>query len=487
MGKRNTTELERSNRVAMLAHFIDVLIMLVFILLQTASGMADGNYLLIMTVLGLSPVIAEYIFWKRNHETQAIKHLVAMGFALFYTITLFTAANGLVYTFVIPMILIVTVFNDTRYMILINIGTVLESLAVAVIGSRTGLFGYSGLDNAIIQVVIMILIAIYAYLSASTLKKNNLQKLKSVEDAQNQTQAVLDNLSALSAKLKDGIADIHVGVTHLNETTLHTREAMQEVSSGAADTANAVQSQIQQTRTIQGRVDQIGSSAADITDRMQQTYETLQQANHEMEHLLETTDFSVQNGETVALKLEALNRHMEEMNTIVDLIKGITSQTSLLALNASIEAARAGEAGRGFSVVATEISGMAARTKEATQQITDLIVNVTSAIQEVVTVARQMIDGINEEKLLTSSTAESFHVIQTNTDAVREHVVDLAHHVMELKQSNQEIVDSTQTISAISEQVTAHASETLQTEEKNISVLEKIEQRMQELVQLTES
>lgn len=80
---------------------------------------------------------------------------------------------------------------------------------------------------------------------------------------------------------------------------------------------------------------------------------------------------------------------MAEMNSIVELISGITSQTSLLSLNASIEAARAGEAGKGFAVVATEISGMATQTQDATEQITALINNVSGAISEVVEVIHQ--------------------------------------------------------------------------------------------------
>lgn len=98
------------------------------------------------------------------------------------------------------------------------------------------------------------------------------------------------------------------------------------------------------------------------------------------------------------------------MHSIVELISGITSQTSLLALNASIEAARAGEAGRGFSVVATEISGMATQTKEATVHITELIENISNAISEVVSVVREMIGAINEEKQSTENTANNFRI-----------------------------------------------------------------------------
>ena len=106
---------------------------------------------------------------------------------------------------------------------------------------------------------------------------------------------------------------------------------------------------------------------------------------------------------------------MQEMHSIVEIISKIANQTSLLALNASIEAARAGEAGRGFSVVAKEISGMATQTKDATGNIAELIQNVSGAIGEVVTVIRQMIDGIGSQREGTMRAADSFTAIASDS------------------------------------------------------------------------
>lgn len=72
-------------------------------------------------------------------------------------------------------------------------------------------------------------------------------------------------------------------------------------------------------------------------------------------------------------KMKVLTEYTNKMNTIIETITSIANSTGMLALNASIEAARAGEAGRGFSVVATEISGLASQTKDATVNITELI------------------------------------------------------------------------------------------------------------------
>lgn len=141
-----------------------------------------------------------------------------------------------------------------------------------------------------------------------------------------------------------------------------------------------------------------------------------------------------------------------------------------------------GEAGKGFAVVATEISGMATQTKEATVNITELIQNVSSAISEVVGEIRQMIAGINEEKQGASNTADSFLAIEKNTFAIQEHVKKLAAEINELKEANSVIVASIQTISAVSEEVSAHASETMEADEENSTRLNDMKDTMQGLL-----
>ena len=220
---------------------------------------------------------------------------------------------------------------------------------------------------------------------------------------------------------------------------------------------------------------------------MEQTLQTLEGGNKDVRALVEMVDASVQNGADVAEKLGTLDKYMEEMHSIVELIGGITSQTSLLALNASIEAARAGDAGKGFAVVASEITGMASQTKEATVKITELIQNVTSAINEVVTVIQQMIDGINQEKESAKNTANSFSSIQENTLSIQSGIQNLTVSTSELKDANQVISDSVQTLSAISEELTAHAHETLEAENKNTDILDTIASKMQELVIFTQN
>lgn len=197
MDKKITSDLERNNKTVMIAHVIDVTVITILCVLQAYSGSLDQMYALIAVLLGFIPVAAEFAFWKKNHETLVIKHLAACGFGIFYLFILLTATNHMVFVFVIPMILVATLYNDVRYSLLINTMIVLENAGIVIAGANTGKFGYAGRDSAVIQIVIMILITLYSIFAARTMTKNMNQKVEKVTEAQNKTELVLNDISQI--------------------------------------------------------------------------------------------------------------------------------------------------------------------------------------------------------------------------------------------------------------------------------------------------
>ena len=100
---KEISELTRSNRIAMLSHISTVTVMVFFMIWESVRGQLSPVYMTIATVVGVIPLIGEVICWKGNTEHAMIKHLVSYGFALFYTICLFTSPTNLIYVFVIRL------------------------------------------------------------------------------------------------------------------------------------------------------------------------------------------------------------------------------------------------------------------------------------------------------------------------------------------------------------------------------------------------
>ncbi len=108
----------------------------------------------------------------------------------------------------------------------------------------------------------------------------------------------------------------------------------------------------------------------------------------------------------VAKAIDSLSNVTSGINTFVSMIKGISEQTNLLALNAAIEAARAGEQGRGFAVVADEVRTLAQRSAEATSEISNLIDQVNNEMSDVVK-GIGLVNDKSSEIMENSSSIES--------------------------------------------------------------------------------
>ncbi len=156
-----------------------------------------------------------------------------------------------------------------------------------------------------------------------------------------------------------------VGLERQSEETEQLATAMTEMTAIAQEVANSA------TRAADAAADAI--HAAD--DGQQIVCSTINCINELAQDIDEAAEV-----------IKQLELDVENISSILDVIRGIADQTNLLALNAAIEAARAGEQGRGFAVVADEVRTLASRTQESTQEIQGMIENLQQRSHNAVSV-----------------------------------------------------------------------------------------------------
>lgn len=472
--KENDYELAKANAVAMNCHCLVCSIMSVAYFVEFLKGDRTLLYVLVTIVLAMAPVAGEFISYKKMHDTKMIKHFVGIGYAILYTFVMFTTNNHFTFVYVIPMLIAITVYNDFKYSLPIEVGVVIVNVIQLALFFKRGIYTKADMASVGIQFFVIVLICGIQLYTSMVTERLNQWKLAEIKAEHEKTEELLMRIMDTSDKMTQQIAESAQKTASLGESMQAMKESMEEVNSGSNDTAEAVQSQLNQTEEIQAMVEQVEKGTENIIDSMNQNKEAIAQGNANVGILVKQAEETVESGKKVTEELSQLDTYMSQMNSILDIINSITSQTSLLALNASIEAARAGEAGRGFAVVASEISQMAQQTKDSTVQISQLIENVSNAIQMVVEVSGSMISMIESQNETTEKTAESFTVIEKNSDNVYGQSNELAAYVTKLADANKKIIDSISTISAISEEVAAHASDTLSATESNNVIVEEL-------------
>lgn len=189
-----------------------------------------------------------------------------------------------------------------------------------------------------------------------------------------------DEFGVLAAAFNRFVERIHGSIREVSSATEQVNEVAQRVL--AASNSSMVNSDEQASRTnsVAAAINQLGAAAQEIARNAADASQQASGASHQAEDGRKVVEQNIEamkqlsnNISASCAQIEALNSQTVGIGQILDVIKGISEQTNLLALNAAIEAARAGEAGRGFAVVADEVRSLAHRTQTSAQEIHGMI------------------------------------------------------------------------------------------------------------------
>ncbi len=482
---QNYSDIKRSNISILLGYGLMNVILVICYLLEVLKGSRTISYYIIFCILALLPFFVTVAEYKHNPESEKIKVMLPIGFGIFYCFIIFTTFSPVAYVYSLLIAALLICYGSPRLSALYMSATFLANIVQIVYGFFTNHYTSNDLPNIEIRIASYLLFSLYLIVSANNINTSNDKKLKTMEQDKEQISNMMNQLMAASKQLATSIGIVSEKMNILEASTNHTMASMQEVTQGTTDTAESIQLQLEKTNQIQNTIEQVKNRSSVMTEALEDTRAELNSSRENIDTLIDRTKISNDANENVSKELEELNTYTVQMHSIIELIDNITTQTSLLALNASIEAARAGEAGRGFSVVASEISNLATQTQDATVDITTLIENISKELEEVIRVIAQMIENAKEQNKAASNTAKSFSAIADKTTMVYEEAAQMKSIVAELTNANNIIASGIETISAATEEVTAHSNETYEITSENTKTTAEIGRIIEELDQMT--
>ncbi|KPB74934.1 MULTISPECIES: methyl-accepting chemotaxis protein [Pseudomonas syringae group] len=200
-----------------------------------------------------------------------------------------------------------------------------------------------------------------------------------------------DELAAISKALNVAVVQLRTSLLGVNQETLRVGDAVLTLTAQSSGTLNEVEDQQQQ-------ISQIATAATELAATSQGVARSCEQASESARHTRHIAEQSSQDSQRTTDSIQQLNQRLTEtaaalgrvseqgqqIQSVVDAIRGIAEQTNLLALNAAIEAARAGEQGRGFAVVADEVRSLSQRTQASTAQIAGTVDSLRSTVTQAV-------------------------------------------------------------------------------------------------------
>ncbi|MBV9455961.1 MAG: cache domain-containing protein [Bradyrhizobium sp.] len=258
------------------------------------------------------------------------------------------------------------------------------------------------------------------------LRARQLDAERQVEiDRRNTMTKVADEFDAAVGSV---VESLFAEVKRTADTVGELSRSAQASAAGTERVDGAASSVSENIQTVAAAAQELSASINEIGRQIHMTRDIAQQ----------TRNISTQTEARVA----ALSDSVEAIGSIIEIINSIAEQTNLLALNATIEAARAGEAGRGFSVVASEVKALASQTTKATEDIRKNIEAVRDATLAAVDAVREIsksINGLDESAGTIAAAVEEQNAatseISRNTTLTAEQTRSITQAITEVSKS----------------------------------------------------
>lgn len=286
------------------------------------------------------------------------------------------------------------------------------------------------------------------------------QMMSSMGKLHNQLCKVVAEMKGISGRLLEHGESLEQVTKQADETTGGIGIAVGEVATGAAHQAEEVSDASGNISQMGGLIKDIVDAAGVLTNSADDMLKAQEISQQQFNKLSQTNKNTMAAITAMNEQIGKTNTSIKYINEAVDMISSIADQTTLLSLNASIEAARAGEAGRGFSVVASEIQKLANESNDSATRIkaniAEVIQNSTNTMAEM----QNMKTTIDEQIQCLDETIQQFEQLAQGVKATSSEAKNIEKYANKCDDARKHTEEIMNTLASISEENASGAEET---------------------------
>lgn len=318
---------------------------------------------------------------------------------------------------------------------------------------------------------------------------SNIKGKDEVADLSNSFNNMTQNIKGLIESSKYISVDITDSADVLTDMSEQISLSSEEITHAISELASETFEQAKNTDGIVESIEEITSDielvSTIIDDKTESAKQLATDGIETVNSLEDVTKRTVDSSKQVSNAVNLLNEKSSNIGEIINMIKHVSDETSLLALNASIEAARAGESGRGFAVVATEIGKLAEESKKSTDNIENIIREIQEEIEKAVFAMDESSKLVEENESIVNDSQRAFKTIVEIIDDIKTETMSLNSSLEKMDYEKEQTADAINRISVSAQQTAATSEEITASSEEQTSSIYRMSESIKNLRDLS--